>query len=187
VRLRKREACSKADYSENGVSDKGKIMLITNPSHWARHRLAVGLLWFAVGFGLAHLVRAREPGLQTQKILDTSHSVVGEVIRYPHSGLHPRGQRAEITAQVITLQPGAATSWHSHPMPTFGYIISGEIEVDYGAKGQKTFREGDALMEAMGHVHRGRNVSQKPVRVLAVSIGEQGQPTAVEASQPGNH
>jgi len=67
-------------------------------------------------------------------------------------------------------------------MPTFGFIIEGEIEVDYGAKGQKTFRQGEALMEAMAHVHRGRNVSGNPVRVLAVSVGEQGQPTSVRAT-----
>ncbi len=161
-------------------------MLTANPSHWVRHRVAVALVWFVLGLSVVHIVRARDTGVQTDKVLVTSQSVVGEVIRYPHSGLHPKGKRAEITAQVITLQPGAATPWHSHPMPTFGYIISGEIEVDYGAQGQKTFRAGDALMEAMAHVHRGRNVSDNPVRVLAVSIGEQGQVTAVRAIQPSD-
>lgn len=157
-------------------------MNFANPSHWMRHRWVFAVVWFFAGLSLAHVVGARDSGVQTDKILATSHSVVGEVIRYPHSGPHPRGKRAEITAQVITLAPGAATPWHSHPMPTFGYILSGEILVDYGRKGQKTFRAGDALMEAMEYVHRGRNVSDKPVRVLAVSIGEQGEPTSVTAS-----
>ncbi len=163
-------------------------MKTANPSHKIGHSLAVATLCFVLGFGAAHFARARDGGVHAEKILMTSQSVVGEVIRYPHSALHPQGKRAEITAQVITLKPGDKTPWHSHPMPTFGYIIEGEIEVDYGSKGQKTFRQGDALMEAMARVHQGRNVSDKPVRVLAVSIGEQGQPTAVRATaaQPKN-
>lgn len=159
-------------------------MQIANPSHKVGLSLGVAVLCFVLGFAAAQMVRARDIGVHAEKILVTSHSVVGEVIRYPHNGPHPQGKRAQITAQVITLMPGQDTPWHSHPMPTFGYIIDGEIEVDYGAKGQKTFRQGEALMEAMAHVHRGRNVSDKPVRVLALSIGEQGEPTAVQAPAP---
>lgn len=161
-------------------------MFTANPSHKVGRCLSLMAISFVLGFGAAQLVNARDSGIHAEKILVTSKTVIDEVIRYPHGGPHPKGGRAEITAQVVTLEPGAATPWHRHPMPTFGYILSGEIEVDYGKKGRKTFRQGEALMEAMAHTHRGRNVSNKPVRLLAVSIGEQGQPTSVSvpAAQP---
>jgi len=37
----------------------------------------------------------------------------------------------------ITLLPGQQTGWHTHPVPLFGYILEGELTVDYGTKGQR--------------------------------------------------
>ncbi|MCH9764418.1 MAG: cupin domain-containing protein [Alphaproteobacteria bacterium] len=135
---------------------------------------------FAVGLVCGHAVSARNPPsgaqpLQVHDVLATSVSVVGEPIQYP------KDTPSLITAKIITLLPGQATVRHTHPMPTFGYILEGEIEVDYGPKGKKTFRQGQALMEAMAHTHQGRNVSAQPVKVLAVSIGVEGLPTAIAA------
>jgi quercetin dioxygenase-like cupin family protein len=56
--------------------------------------------------------------------------VTGEPIRYPSGA-------AKITAEEITLQPGQQTGWHTHPVPLFGYILEGELTVDYGAKGKR--------------------------------------------------
>jgi len=82
---------AQAAYSENGVSDKGNLMQFANPSHKVGHSFAVALVCFMLGFAAAHMVSARNANVQTDKILVTSRSVVGEVIRYPHSGPHPRG------------------------------------------------------------------------------------------------
>jgi quercetin dioxygenase-like cupin family protein len=87
----------------------------------------------------------------TGTILSTSDTVVGEAIRYPTNA------PARVTAVEITLQPGEQTGWHTHPVPLFGYVLEGELTVDYGAKGKRTFRRGDALVEAMNEVHNGRN------------------------------
>jgi uncharacterized RmlC-like cupin family protein len=54
------------------------------------------------------------------------------------------------------------------------YILEGEITVDYGAKGKRTFRRGDALMEAMDVPHFGENTGTAPMRLIAVYMGAKG-------------
>ena len=59
-------------------------------------------------------------------------------------------------------------------MPLFAYILDGELSVDYGAKGMRTYKKGDSFMEAMGDVHYGFNPGTEPVRLLAVYMGAKG-------------
>jgi len=84
----------------------------------------------------------------------------------------------------ITLQPGQQTGWHTHPVPLFGYILEGELTVDYGPKGQRIYRKGDGLAEAMNEAHNGRNAGQNPVKILAVFVGMEGMPDSAPASPP---
>ena len=43
---------------------------------------------------------------------------------------YPAGAAAEITALIVTLQPGEETGWHQHPVPLFGTLLSGEVTID---------------------------------------------------------
>ena len=61
-----------------------------------------------------------------------------------------------------------------HPVPVFGYILAGELTVDYGPKGRHTYRTGDALVEAMNEAHNGRNTGAVPMRILAIVAGAEG-------------
>ncbi len=117
---------------------------------------------------------------QVRTILSTATTVVGEPIRYPS------GAPALITAVEIMLQPGQQTGWHTHPVPLFGYILEGELTVDYGSKGQRIYRQGDALAEAMKQVHNGRNQGPNPVKILAVFLGMTGIQGSVPASPPAH-
>jgi quercetin dioxygenase-like cupin family protein len=113
-----------------------------------------------------------------RNILSTGTTVTGEPIRYPS------GAPALITAVEITLQPGLQTGWHTHPVPLLGYILEGELTVDYGPQGERVYRQGDALAEAMNQVHNGRNTGQNPVRILAVFMGMEGVKETVPAPPP---
>jgi quercetin dioxygenase-like cupin family protein len=113
-----------------------------------------------------------------RNILSTGTTVTGEPIRYP------TGAPAQLTAMEITLQPGQQTGWHIHAVPLFGYILEGELTVDYGAKGQRTYRKGDGLAEAMNEAHIGRNLGRSPVTILAVFAGTEGVPVSAAASPP---
>jgi quercetin dioxygenase-like cupin family protein len=111
-------------------------------------------------------------------VLSTERTVVGEPIHYP------LGAPALVTAVEIVLQSGEQTGWHTHPVPLFGYILEGELTVDYGARGVRTYRQGEGFAEATNQAHNGRNPGQKPVRILAVFIGMEGTQGTAPAPPP---
>ena len=126
-------------------------------------------------FALApHLTWAQ--AYPTVDLLSTSTTVVGEPLRYPTSG------PAKVTVSIVTILPGADTVLHRHPAPLVAYILEGDMEVDYGDKGKRAFRKGDALVEAMDVAHRSMNTGTTPVKILAIYLGVEG--TANVALEP---
>lgn len=138
-------------------------------------RMAVAGLTFVVMTGTAiagdikNAYQAGDGKIHVEPLLSgPTKTVVGEDVRYPG------GLPAEVTAAVVTLPPGKATGWHRHGVPLFGYILSGQLQVDYGDKGVRTYATGDSLMEAMGQRHQGVNTGSEPVRLLVVYMGADG-------------
>jgi quercetin dioxygenase-like cupin family protein len=99
-----------------------------------------------------------------EPLLSTGTTIVGEKIRYPAGAAH-------VTSAIVTLAPGARTILHKHGVPMFAYILDGEITVDYGTHGKRTYRKGQSLMEAMHVAHFGENTGKEPVRLIAVYMG----------------
>lgn len=130
---------------------------------------AVAALCGLFAFGLA----AHAQNYPAQPILTTGQTVVGETIVYPTDG------PAKVSAIIVTLAPGEQTAVHTHGAPFFAYILEGEITVDYGDKGKRTFRAGEALMEAMAVAHAGKNTGSTPLRILAVSMGSDKSSTVL--------
>ena len=95
--------------------------------------------------------------------------------------VYPAG-KAKVTSAIITIPPGGETGWHSHAVPLYGYILDGELTVDYGSKGLKVYKTGDSLLEAVDWPHDGTNKGNAPVRILAVYIGAEGIDNATAAS-----
>jgi quercetin dioxygenase-like cupin family protein len=52
----------------------------------------------------------------------------------------------------------------------FAYVIEGELTVDYGTEGIRSYKAGDALVEALAVRHRGVNTGTMPVKLLVVYI-----------------
>lgn len=138
------------------------------------HRVLPVIMAALLGFGAGHLASARAPGPEVRALLSAGTTIVDEPIQYP------AGAPAKVTAAVVTFAPGEETGWHTHAVPTFGYILDGELSVDYGDKGVRTYRAGDAVLEAMGHAHNGRNTGTAPMRILAVFMGAEGLPTSTK-------
>jgi quercetin dioxygenase-like cupin family protein len=122
-------------------------------------------------------VGAEDNGAASAPLLSTGTTALGGTLHYPMSG------PAHITAAIVTLAPGASTALHRHGVPMFAYILDGEITVDYGDRGKPTYRQGDALMEAMDVPHCA-DAGSSPVRILVVFIGAEGAPMDVIPSQP---
>jgi quercetin dioxygenase-like cupin family protein len=101
-------------------------------------------------------------------LLSGSQTVVGETIVYPTTG------KAVVTAMIVMLAPGEKTIVHRHGVPLFAYILEGEVTVDYGSFGPKTYKQGQSFLEAMHVEHAGRNSGSIPVKILAVYMGAEG-------------
>jgi len=114
---------------------------------------------------------------QVQPLLDTTTSNLGQTLVYPDQGA------AKIRSLIVTLEPGEETGWHSHPVLTYGYILSGEVTVDYGAAGTKVYRAGDSFMEAFDVPHNGRNSGATPLSILAVFMGSTDLPDVVKSER----
>ena len=104
-------------------------------------------------------------------VLATGETILGQPIAYPEASAH-------VTAVIVTLPPGVSTGLHRHPVPLFGYMLEGELTVTYEGAGERTYRPGDALMEAIDTPHDGRNTGTGDVRILAVFIGADGIPNS---------
>lgn len=111
---------------------------------------------------------------QTETLLKTDRSVIGEDLYYPGGG------KVEVTSMVVVLSQGEKTIWHKHGVPLYAYILSGELELDYGSAGKRIYRSGDSFMEAMNEFHQGRNIGNGDVRILAVFMGGEDQPLVIK-------
>lgn len=146
-------------------------------------RLGVGVVGLLLGAGLSigiltgDRTAAREGAQGVAPLLSSGETVVGERIVYPS------GAPAKVTAAVVTLAPGQETGWHTHGMPTFGYVIEGELEVDYGEKGVRVYRAGEGMLEAIAAPHNGRNTGTAPMRILAIFMGADGLKTSEPAAR----
>jgi mannose-6-phosphate isomerase-like protein (cupin superfamily) len=72
------------------------------------------------------------------------------------------GVAAEIGSAIITLAPGESTGAHKHRVPTYGYILSGSVAVDYGNHGRRVYEAGTAFMTGMDVRHDGVNEADVP-------------------------
>ena len=115
---------------------------------------------------------AREPAKRFTMLLATSKTVMDEPIVYP-SGT------AKLTNGIVTLDPGDETGWHTHGVPLTGFILEGDLTVDYGDKGTRTFHQGESIAEAINVPHNGKNLGTSPVRFFVVYAGAEGVPTLV--------
>lgn len=130
---------------------------------------AVAIASFGVLCFWGGLSYARAPAPAIDVLLSTDKTIIGQPISYP------TGAPAKVTAATVTMQPGQSTGWHKHDVPLFGYMLEGEITVDYGPKlGKKVYRKGDTLMEAINEPHDGTATSSGPASILVVFAGAEG-------------
>lgn len=90
---------------------------------------------------------------------------------------YPSGQ-AEISSFILRLEEGGAPKFHCHPVPTFGYVLLGEVEIET-KEGKKTIlRQGESAIEVMRTVHRGRAIGS-PAEIVVFYAGSTTMPNTV--------
>ena len=143
------------------------------------HIIVTSMLALLVWVGPASARTPEQPDYKKiEKHFSSNQNVTGETIHYP------KGEPVNIRSLIVTLKPGETTGWHKHGAPTNGYILSGGLSVDYGAKGKRVYRTGEAFMEAMDWWHNGSNDTGKPARVLVVFMGANGHAPVIRNGAP---
>jgi quercetin dioxygenase-like cupin family protein len=82
------------------------------------------------------------------------------------------GQKARVTTQEVTFEPGQAGLPHRHAGPIFGYVLEGEFEFAIDDQPAKVLKAGETFYEPTGCLHRvAKNPAAKgKTRVLAVIL-----------------
>lgn len=115
--------------------------------------------------------------IRAKSLLETPNTHLGQPLRLPAKDPH-------VAVLTVTVPPGEATPWHTHAALVVGYIVRGEITVEYATGETTVLGTGEALVEAVDTVHRGVNHGKAPVEILVVHVGEGNAPLSVPAAAP---
>jgi quercetin dioxygenase-like cupin family protein len=110
-------------------------------------------------------------GVSREEVLATATNMVEEPITYPTGA-------AKVTAELVTFEPGGHTALHTHPVPSFVYVLEGELEVRIEGQEPMRYTSGQAFVEPQNtSMHmQAFNVAEGPTRLLVVYSGaEDGQ------------
>lgn len=110
--------------------------------------------------------------------LKTTQSWDGGNIHYPDG-------QAEITSMILQLEDNQVSPFHCHPVPTMGYVLKGEIEVETAPGKTARFKQGDSVIEVMKTVHRGKAING-PVEIIVFYAGSTTLPTTVMSDDQHN-
>ena len=134
--------------------------------------ILIGL--FAVLISSAYATGAEyQKSVKTKKLLDTEMTNIGQKIHYPN------GEPAQIQSFLVQLAAGAETGAHKHPIITYGYMIAGTLKISYEGGRTKTYKKGDAFIEAVNTIHNGKNIGKKPAKILVVFISQKNKKTVL--------
>ena len=95
--------------------------------------------------------------IKTTELIRTSQSWDGALL--PD---FPQGQ-PELRVVRLDFPIGAKTGWHHHSVVNYGIVQQGDLTIVCQDGTEKTFHEGEALVEVIGTIHRGENRGSKPV------------------------
>jgi quercetin dioxygenase-like cupin family protein len=134
-------------------------------------KLGMRLGLIALALCLSRLASAVEnnTAVKVTPLLRTTSSWDGRPIIYP-------GGQAEITALIVEIAPGGETGWHQHPVPSFGMLLDGILEVTLKDGRTKRMEAGEALAEVVDTLHSGRAVGGTPVKIVVFYAGAIGKP-----------
>ena len=84
----------------------------------------------------------------------------------------------ELSVLRITIPPHSKLKWHTHPMPSAAYIVSGEITIEQlGVNKKRHFVAGEVVPETVNTLHRGIT-RERPVVLIVFYAGVNGMPPA---------
>ena len=111
------------------------------------------------------------PDAKVSELLKTTKTWEGKDIVYPDG-------KPEVTVVQLSIDEGFNTGFHCHPVASFGYILSGELEVELIDGSKKVFKKGEPFAEVIDTWHMGEAVNG-PVELVIVYTGKEGTPVTI--------
>ena len=102
--------------------------------------------------------------IKVTPLLKTQESWDGKKIVYPPG-------TAEVTVMQVEIAPGGETGWHMHPVPSFGMVLQGELEVTLKSGERLSLKAGETAAETVNTLHNGQNTGKVPVKLLVFYAG----------------
>jgi quercetin dioxygenase-like cupin family protein len=113
-------------------------------------------------------------GMEAQVLMKTTTAADDSAVTLPQT------DKPEITAVLITIQPGGHSNLHQHPVPPIVYVLEGGLETEIAGV-TRTYQAGQALVEPLNTNMQAFNRGQEPTKLLVIFVGEEGKPTSVDA------
>ena len=84
----------------------------------------------------------------------------------------------EIVQSLAELPGGVASGRHNHPGPEVGYIVRGDVAMEFDDRPTLTLRTGNPFMIPPGVVHNARNIGTVTTKMLSTYMVDETQPLA---------
>ena len=123
---------------------------------------------------LKHTIMA----IKTTELIRTSQSWDGAML--PD---FPQG-KPELRANRTIFPVGAKTGWHHHTVINYGIVEQGDLTIVCQEGTERTFHEGEALVEVVGTIHRGENRGNKPVILNMFYVSSPGIEITIQDPEP---
>lgn len=128
---------------------------------------------------IAALAVDQNSAVKVTSLLKTTSGWDGKQIVYPEG-------QAEMTALLVEIAPGESTGWHQHPVPSFGFLLEGTLEITLMDGQIKRMEQGEALSEVTDTMHIGRAISKTPVKIVVFYAGAIGKSLTVNHPSSAN-
>ena len=144
------------------------------------NRTATLAMAAALGLSLPLAVLAQDApgpeaaGMSREEVIKTTTNLIGEPITYP-------SEAAELTTEIVTLEPEGRTGYHTHQVPSWVYVMDGEVELRIDGQEPVRMASGQVFIEPQDVPMQAFNVAEGPTKLMVVSIGAEGQPTGQPA------
>ena len=112
--------------------------------------------------------------IKTTELIRTSKSWDGAML--PD---FPQGQ-PELRVIRLDFPVGAKTGWHHHTVVNYGIVQQGDLTIVCQDGSERTFHEGEPLVEVIGTIHRGENRGRKPVILNMFYYSEPGAEITIQ-------
>ncbi len=84
----------------------------------------------------------------------------------------------EIVQSLAEIPEGVTSGRHSHPGPEVGYIVRGDVAMEFDDRPTLTLRTGDPFMIPSGAIHNARNIGTVTIKMLSTYVVDEAQPLA---------